>query len=197
MSSAPTQADGFEMSSARTEQRNEERAWPHFQHLLYQLPELVDTAQEWDNPNLAAEYIRIYGVTKEKVLEAEPGKKISEKLHSHCFFSPDGTKHFVSRLASRPHDRVNEIRLSPDGTVVRLSYEKTQGETQNLDSLFETGLMGLEDDVDRFAHYPNYVMRFFILLSEGEYLKSTFRGISFYDQETDSVLTQEAQELGG
>lgn len=194
-SAVPRQADGFEMSSALTEQVDEQRWWPGFQRDLYRLPEVADTLEEWDNPNLAAEYVRIYRVTKDKVLEAEPGTRLTEKLHTNCFFAADGTKHLVTRLTSQQHERLNEIRLAGDGTLVRLYYEKTHGAPQNLDSLFERGLLGLEEDHDRFSKFPNYVLRFFLFVTEGEYLKSTFRGVTYFDLESETIVTQEAEEL--
>ena len=90
---------------------------------------------------------------------------------------------------------MNEIRLSPDGQLVRMHYENTGEATQSLEDLYDTGLLGLEDDLGRFRQYPNYVLRFFLLLPEGEYLNSTFRGVCYYDHESDSVRTEEAQEI--
>lgn len=195
-SSAPQAADGFEMSSDLLQQRQNRRAWPGFQRELMALPELVDTVEEWDNPHLAGEYIRVYQVTRHKVVEAEPGYRQEGKMETHCFFAPDGTKHLVSRLSTRPHQRINEIRLSLDGTLVRMHYESADGPVQSLEDLFDYGLAGLEDDVDRFRHYPNYVMRFFLLVPKGELLDATFRGVCYYDYESDSVTTEEAEELG-
>lgn len=188
-------ADGFEMSSALSQRRQFRSAWPEFQTRLDQLPQLIDTVEEWDDVNLAGEYLRIYNVSQEKVLDAAPGFSQQGKLESHCFFHPDGTKHFVSRLTTNPHHRVNEIRLSPDGQLVRLYYENTGQELQSLDDLFETGLLDLENQLQRFSRYPHYVMRFFLLIPEGELLHSTFRGICFYDPETHEVVTQEAESL--
>lgn len=193
--SAPPVADGYEMSDGLSEQRQALRAWPSFQRALSRLPDLLGTSEEWDNPHIAAEYVRIYQVSKEKVLEAAPGFAQEGKSETHCFFSPDGTKHLVSRLLERPQERVNEIRLRPNGELIRLYYENTQGPSQRLDDLFEQGLLDLQDDVGRFTRFPNYVMRFFLLLPEGECLKSTFRGVSYLDQESGRVLTEEAEEL--
>ena len=183
------------MSSALSQRRQFRSAWPEFQTRLDQLPQLIDTVEEWDDVNLAGEYLRIYNVSQEKVLDAAPGFSQQGKLESHCFFHPDGTKHFVSRLTTNPHHRVNEIRLSPDGQLVRLYYENTGQELQSLDDLFETGLLDLENQLQRFSRYPHYVMRFFLLIPEGELLHSTFRGICFYDPETHEVVTQEAESL--
>ena len=194
-SSEPPVADGFEMSGDLQQRRQNRRAWPGFQRELMALPEVVETQQEWDDPNLGAEYVRVYQVTKEKVVDAEPGYQQDGKMETHCFFSPDGTKHLVSRLSTRPHQRMNEIRLSLDGQLVRMHYENVEGPTQNLEDLFDTGLLGLEDDTDRFRRHPNYVLRFFLLLAGGEYLNSTFRGVCFYDPESDSVVTEEAAEI--
>lgn len=190
------QADGFQMSQDLQQQRQDLEAWPYFQRTLMALPELTDTLEEWEDPHLAAEYVRVYEVTRQKVVDAEPGFTQQGKTESHCFFTPDGAKHLVSRLLSQPETRVNEIRLSPDGTLVRLYYENTQGPTQSTEDLYEHGLTGLEEEVERFRRYPNYVMRFFLLVPEGEFLKSTFRGVCYYDAETDSVITEEAGALG-
>ena len=89
----------------------------------------------------------------------------------------------------------DEIRLSLDGQLVRIHYETAEGPSQSLEDLFDYGLLGLEEDVERFRQYPDYVMRFFILLPQGEYLNSTFRGVCYYEHESDSVVTEEAGEI--
>jgi len=195
-STAPEVADGFEMSGDLAERRQFLRAWPSFQRHLLELCEVTETLEPWDDPHLGAEYVRIYQVSKQKILDAEPGFSQQEKMETHCFFTPDGTKHFVSRLLSRPHDRLSEIRLNSDGELVRLYYEKSEGPAQSLDDLFEHGMLGLEDDVARFARYPNYVLRFFLMVVNGEYLDSTFRGVCYYDPQSGQVLTEEAGSLG-
>jgi hypothetical protein len=194
-SHAPPVADGFEMSGDLADQRQFLRAWPQFQREMDQLPDLIGTLEEWDDTNLGAEYVRIYQVSKHKILESEPGFSQSGKMENHVFFTPDGTKHLVSRLLTRPHDRINEMRLSLDGQLVRLYYQKSDGAVQNLDDLFEHGLLGLEEDVGRFAHFPHYHMTFFILMPKGEHLESTFRGVCYYDHETGRVLTEEAGQI--
>ena len=72
-SQAPISADGYEMSGALSEQRQNMREWPHFQHLLEQLPEMLEPLDEWDDPHQAAEYIRVYEVTRRKILESARG----------------------------------------------------------------------------------------------------------------------------
>lgn len=192
----PPVADGYQMSSALSEQRQSMRLWPQFQNALEALPPVVETLDEWDDPHLGAEYVRIHQVSLAKVLEAEPGFSQQDKTEDHCFFSPDGTKHLVSRLLLRPSARVNEIRALPNGQVIRLYYENTGGPDQQLEDLFEQGLYGLEDDIARFAKYPHYVMRFFILTPREQYLESTFRGVCFYDPESGEIITEEADSLG-
>lgn len=194
-SKARPSADGFEMSSALAEQRQNLRAWPSYQRTLETLPNLLGTTAPWSDEHLAAEYVRIYNVSKQKLLDAAPGFGHEKKLETHCFFQPDGTKQLVSRLLANPHQRVNEIRLSPDGQLVRLYYENTGGELQNLDEIFEAGLLGLEDDLNRFSRFPNYVMRFFLLVPQLDCLESTFRGACYYDPENHAVVTQEAESL--
>lgn len=196
-SQAPAQADGFQMSGDLAEKRQFLRAWPGFQKTLMGLPEVVDTTEPWEDPNLAAEYVRIYQVSLQKVLDAEPGFHQLGKTETHCFFGQDGTKHLVSRLLSRPHHRLNETRLSQDGQIARLYYENTGERLQSLDDLFERGLLGLEDDEARFARYPEYVMRFFLLVTQGDLLASTFRGVCYFDPESGGIVTQEAESLTG
>ena len=191
----PLSADGYEMSDTLSEQRQNMREWPRFQHLLEQLPEMVEPLDEWDDPHQAAEYIRVYEVTRKKILKSAPGFSQEGKTETHCFFSTDGTKHLVSRLLERPNNRINEMRLLQTGQVIRLYYENSEGPEQSLEDLFEKGLLGLEEDVARFARYPNYIMRFFILTPHEVYLESTFRGVCFYDGERGEIVTEEARSL--
>ncbi len=192
---ARPEADGYQMSSTLAEQRQALRLWPSFQRTLEALPTVEQTMQEWDDPHLGAEYVRIYQVSREKVLEAEPGFTQEEKTETHCFFSPDGTKHLVSRLLARPNARLNEIRALPNGLIIRLYYENTAGTEQPLDNLFEQGLAGIEEDIGHFARWPNYVLRFFILTPSESYLESVFRGVCFYDAESGEIVTEEATKL--
>lgn len=191
----PPVADGFEMSGDLALQRQSLRAWPQFQAELEGLPDIQGTLEPWADENLAAEYVRIYQVSRQKVSDSAPGFGQEKKTETHCFFAPDGTKHLVSRLLARPHDRINEIRFSPDGTLIRLYYENCGGESQSLEDLFEHGLLGLEEDTPRFAQFPHYAMRFFILQTEGEFLKASFRGVSFFDPDSGTILTEEAESL--
>ena len=78
---------------------------------------------------------------------------------------------------------------------MRLHYENTGDELQSLEQLFETGLLGLEEDLERFCRFPAYVMRFFLLIPSGPYLHSTFRGVCFYDPEHHEVVTQDATPM--
>lgn len=194
-SSAPKQADGFEMSSSLQEQRQALREWPRFQAHLEALPKLIETLEPWADPNLGAEFVRIYRVSAQKVLDSAPGFYQEEKTENHCFFSSDGTKHVLSRLLARPHDRVSEIRLTPQGTLIRLYYEKSSGPAQSLEDLFEHGLLGLDEDLSRFTRYPHYVLRFFLLNPKDEYLESSFRGVSYFDEDTRQIITEEAASL--
>lgn len=194
-SSAPSSADQFQMSSDLGRQREHLRAWPGFQRQLEQLPILSGTTEPWDDPHLAQEYLRIYRVTRQKILEAEPGFAQTATLESHCFFKPDGTKHLVTRLLSKPDQRVNEMRLSQDGQLVRLYYQNIGGPPQNIDDLFEHGLLGLEEDRSRFSTHPHYVMRFFIFMPKGELLESTFRGVCYFNAEQGDVVIEEAESF--
>lgn len=183
------------MSRALSEQRQALRLWPQFQRDLMALPAVEETLEEWNDPHLGAEYVRIYQVSLDKVIEAEPGFSQESKTENHCFFSPDGTKHLVSRLLERPNARINEIRALPDGQVVRLYYENTGGPEQPLDNLFDQGLSGVEEDTARFSRWPHYVLRFFILTPQEEFLESVFRGVCYYDHEAAEIVTEEARPI--
>jgi hypothetical protein len=71
-------------------------------------------------------------------------------------------------------------------------YQNSGGPSQSLEDLFEHGLLGLEEDVGRFARYPHYLMSFFLLVPKEVYLESTFRGVCFYNPDTGEVTIEEA-----
>ena len=191
----PPVADGFEFSGDLSKERQFLEHWPGFQRDLMSLPELTGTTDDWKDVNLAAEYIRVYGVSKAKIIDAEPGFQQAGKTETHCFFTPDGSKLLVSRLLDCPHQRINEIRLTPQGQLIRLYYEKTDGREQNLDQLFETGLLDLDQDLNRFSSYPNYALRFFLLRPEGHLLEATFRGVTYFNSDEGRIVTEEAAQL--
>ena len=160
------------MSSSLQEQRQALGEWPRFQAHLEALPKLTQTLEPWSDPNLGSEFVRVYQVSMQKILDSAPGFRQEEKTENHCFFSADGTKHLLSRLSNRPYQRISEMRLTPQGTLIRLYYEKSSGPDQSLEDLFEHSLLGLDEDTPRFARYPHYVLRFFLLNPQGEYLES-------------------------
>lgn len=99
-------------------------------------------------PQLEAVYQRL----RAQVQAAIAGKRKEEHV-----FTERGYKHLLFRTGD---ESVGEIRLAPDGGVVRRVYERMGGELQSLDDLFEVGLSGLEEDEARFARHPGYELRF-------------------------------------
>lgn len=189
---APTSArDGLTLSSSLGGKRRNMRRWPEFQRALRALPAVLVADDSFEDAELAAEYVRIYGVTRQKILEAAPGFDTEGKQDIHCYFDDDGSKHLVSRLSARPNARVTELSLYPSGEVNRVYYECTGGAEQDLDELYETGLAGLEDDVGRFARYPNYILKFVSLACENGQLVDVYKGTCFYEESTATVATDE------
>ena len=97
----------------------------------------------------------------------------------------------VSRLLARPHRRVTELSLYPSGEINRVYYEQVGGPEQNLDSLYENGLGGLEEEQARFARYPNYRLKLVILPCKGGRLSDIYRATSYFDPESGSIQTSE------
>jgi hypothetical protein len=176
------------------EQQKDLKNWPRYQQTLNAIPPITCPLEEWDDPDLLEEYLQSYSRTRRKVLEAQPGQNTTDKLESHCFFATDGTKHFVSRLHTKAHERINEIRFRRNGQLIRLSYEREDGELQNLDELMQLGLLGIENDQDRFARYPGYILRVLLFTPQGGALKSVYRGIGFYEEESDGMVMEEEGE---
>jgi hypothetical protein len=81
--------------------------------------------------------------------------------------------------------------MYPSGEVTRLYYERAGGDEQDLGELYEQGLAGLEEDVRRFALFPNYVLRFVLLPCEGGRLVDIYKGTCYYDDATGTVATEE------
>lgn len=167
------------------------RQWPAYQRALRALPEVLAPADHFEDMDLAEEYVRIYGVTREKIMDVAPGFAVEGKTETHCFFEEDGSKHVVSRLVARPNARVTELSMYPSGEITRLYYENAGGPEQELDELYEHGLAGLEEDVSRFARYPNYHLKFVLLPCEGSELVDIYKGTCYYDEANGSVATLE------
>jgi hypothetical protein len=172
------------------------REWANYQRALRTLPVVCRAADHFQDQELAEEYVRIYGVTRQKIMDAAPGFDVEGKTEIHCFFDDDGSKHLVSRLIARPNARVTELSLYPSGEVTRLYYENVGGPEQDLTQLYEQGLAGLEEDVGRFARHPNYQLKFVLLPSEGPELVDIYRGACYYDEATGSVVTEEDEGPG-
>jgi hypothetical protein len=196
MSAAKTQApvparDGFALSDSLGRQRRNMRQWPDYQRALRALPQVTSAADHFEDVELAEEYVRIYGVTRQKIMDAAPGFDSEGKTEIHCFFDDDGSKHLVSRLTVRPNARVTELSMYPSGEITRLYYENAGGPDQDLDELYQHGLAGLEDDAPRFARYPNYHLKFVLLPCEGPLLVDIYKGTCYYDEGTGTVATED------
>lgn len=165
--------------------------WPGYQRHLESLHPVRELAPHWEDEALAMEYVRIYEVSREKIQEAEPGFREEGKIEVHCFFSPDGAKHVVSRVLAKPNARVTELSLLPSGDLMRLYYENAGGPEQDLTDLFEQGLGGLETDDRRFGRHQNYQLRYFLLQTEGVFLNDALRGVFVYDPSTGGATAIE------
>ena len=192
---APPPSDGFSISDGVLARRQSVQEWPRFQFDLEQLPRTLEPGPNWDDKHLAQEYIRVYEASQRKVLDAEPGFVEVGKTETHCFFSNDGCKHLVSRLLSKPHQRVTELTLTTSGDITRNYYENSGGQNQVTDDLLESGLDELLADEQRFARYPHYHLRFFMLQTQGEQLEETYRGMYLYDRSTNTIVCQNAEQL--
>ena len=149
---------------------------------------------EWDDPDLIEEYCASYNTSKNRLLKTPAGKATTEKAETHCFYGEDATKYLVSRLPHSRSERINELRLRRDGQMVRASYLREEGPEQNLDDLFRSGLLGLENNQDRFARYPGYVLEVKLLIPEGNRLSSVYRGIGYFDDEDEIIVFDEEFE---
>lgn len=185
--------DGLVLSESLAPKRQALRDWADFQRRLMSLPPVRTGPEEFEDQALAEEYVRIYTVTREKILEAAPGFEQVEKLEQHCYFDADGSKHVVSRLVARPHLRVTELSLFPSGEINRVYYENAGGPDQDLDSLYELGLGGLESDLARFSRYPHYRLKFVSLPCRGAQLTDIYRGLTYYDSDSGSIQTVEQE----
>lgn len=192
---APPPSDGFALSEGILARRQSVQEWPRFQFDLEQLPRTLEPGPNWDDTHLAREYIRVYEASQRKILDATPGFVEVGKTETHCFFSNDGCKHLVSRLLSQPHTRVTELTLTTSGDVTRNYYENSGGQAQDTDDLLQNGLDELLSDEARFARYPHYHLRFFMLQTRGELLEETYRGMYLYDPSTNSIVCQNAEQL--
>lgn len=189
--------DGLAVSESLGRHRRNMREWGNYQRALRALPQVSHAAEHFEDAELAEEYVRIYGVTREKILEAAPGFDTEGKTELHCFFEEDGSKHVISRLIALPNARVTELSMFATGEVTRVYYERAGGgPEQALDELYEQGLAGLEEDVSRFARFPNYVLKFVLLPCEKGRLVDIFKGTCYYDEATGSVATEEDENLG-
>ena len=190
----PPVRDGLALSQTLGRQRRNMREWANYQRALRRLPPVSRAAEHFADADLAEEYLRIYGVTRQKIMDAAPGFATEGKTEVHCYFDEDGSKHLVSRLIARPNARVTELSLYPSAEVTRIYYENSGGPEQDLNELYEQGLGGLEDDVGRFARHPNYHLKFVALPCEGSELVDVYRGTCYYDEATGTVVTQEDDE---
>lgn len=187
---AAASRDGLTLSDSLGRQRRNLRQWADYQRTLRALPQVSSASDHLEDPDLAEEYVRIYGVTRQKIIDAAPGFDSEGKTETHCFFEEDGSKHLVSRLTARPNARVTELSLYPSGEITRIYYENSGGPEQDLEELYQHGLAGLEEDLARFARHPNYVLRFVLLPCDGQVLVDILKGSCFYDESSGAVATE-------
>ncbi len=188
---AATARDGFQLSDTLRPQRLNMREWPKFQRALESLAEPESASEKFPDAELGEEYLRIHKVTRRKILEAAPGFDQEGKLETHCFFAHDGSKHLVSRPVALASARITELTMFATGEVTRLYYQNMGGPDQNLDDLYEHGLVGLESDVSRFARHPHYVLKFVLMPCKNAVLMEAYKGTCYYDAQTGTVATEE------
>lgn len=183
--------DGFQLSDTLRPQRLNMREWPRFQRALESLLEPKTASGKFADAALGQEYLRIHGVTRRKILDAAPGFDQEGKLETHCFFAHDGSKHLVSRPIAMASARITELTMFPTGEVTRLYYQNMGGPDQDLDDLYEHGLVGLETDVSRFARHPHYVLKFVLMPCKNEVLLEAYKGTCYFDVDNGNVATDE------
>jgi hypothetical protein len=102
-------------------------------------------------------------------------------------FVSGGFRHVLFCPAESPNERVGELRLAPDGGLVRRIYERMGGLSQSLDDLFQVGLSGLDEDEARFAAFPGYELRFVRYSVRSGKLRKVQMGSAAFNPETGSI----------
>lgn len=179
------------LSSSLRKNRQNMRSWPAYQRALRTLSLVDKVSQSFENKELAMEWLRIYEVTKKKILDAAPGFSTDNKTDTHCFFSGAGSKHLLSRVVAKPNARITELSLYPKGDVTRMYYEYSTGPERDCDELYACGLTGLENDLEQFARFPNYYLRFVVLSCEEDELVDIYKGRFLYDPDRAEVVIEE------
>ncbi len=98
------------------------------------------------------EMVVAYQKLRQDLERRSPGKTRSD----HVFVDRQQRKHHLQRRS----EGLVEIRLEPDGHLVRRVYERVLGPNQDLDDLFQRGMSGLDGDEKRFRSWPGYELRF-------------------------------------
>ena len=116
------------------------------------------------------------------------GRYLQGNIEYHVVLDTWGNKRVISRPSQRPGSRVSELMVSPDGHILRFSYEHEGGPQESTDDLLETGLEHIEADPSRLQTSPGYVLRTTQFEREGAYLKSFQQKMQAWDPTTGKVV---------
>lgn len=150
-------------------------------------PALVNPAQ-WSDPLEAEELLEVYNASLKRGQSMSLGRYLQGNIEYHVVLDTWGNKRVISRPSQRPGSRVSELMVSPDGHILRFSYEHEGGPQESTDDLLETGLEHIEADPSRLQTSPGYVLRTTQFEREGAYLTSFKQKMQAWDPTTGKVV---------
>ncbi|MEW6282108.1 MAG: hypothetical protein AB1758_26115 [Candidatus Eremiobacterota bacterium] len=120
----------------------------------------------------------------------EPGRFLEGKMEFHVFFDPEtGAKHVLNRLAENPHERLSEVVLYPDGSLISRSLARRDGAPGDLSEPFDAGLAYLDEDEQALEAWSGYELRTVVYERDGSQLVGAEAVNRYYDARSQQVVT--------
>jgi len=112
-------------------------------------------AEAYEDPLTAMEHLEAYNASLVRAQQLSVGAYQEGGVQYEVFFESPGYKGILSQVVDRPSSRISQLTLSPEGDLTRLSLEHKEGASQDLRSLFRSGLASLSSD--DLAFYQGYL----------------------------------------
>jgi len=156
--------------------------------IIEELTPAIVNPSTWSDPLEAEELLEVYNASLRRGQSMSLGRYVQGNIEYNVVLDTWGNKRVISRPSQRPGSRVSELMVSPDGSILRFSYEHEGGPQESTDDLLETGLEEIEADPTRLHTSPGYVLRTTMFARQGPYLVSFKQKMQAWDPTTGKVV---------
>lgn len=125
--------------------------------------------------------VKAYNASLNWARSQHPGRFVTGNLEYNVFAGPEGTFHVVTRPREGRGERLSEVVVFPDGSLLSRSLALQGGEPLELGELFLQGLEGPDVEDETLASLPGYELQATFYRRDGERLEGVDRWQRYFD----------------